>query len=274
MSTKAPSRLLPRASVQRARSRTSTQGPPRRLLGRLVEELGLRILKGDYAAGAALPIEPELMRELGVSRTVLREAIKILTANGLIESRGKLGTRVRERKYWNLLDPTILHLYCRVAEYSVFAQGFQQLRAIIEPEAAALAAQQRSASQLRALEAACDAMATAKDIDEWTAADLRFHEGILDATCNPFMRPLGALISAALETLLFHSAENSADSADALTAHRGVLDAIRRRDAVRARAAMKALLARTALFVSKSIRKVARRRIAVGNRAGSPSTEH
>src|ERR1700730_17086223 len=127
------------------------------------------------------------MLELGVSRTVLREAIKTLTAKGLIESRGKLGTRVRERKYWNLLDPTILHLYCQVVEYSTFAENFQQIRTIIEPEAAALAAEHHSGRQLKALEEAYLAMESAKNIDEWTAADLSFHEAILDATGNPFM---------------------------------------------------------------------------------------
>src|ERR1700722_18840626 len=96
------------AAIKRVRWNASPQGPTRRLLGNLVEEIGLRILSGDYIPAEALPIEPDLMLELGVSRTVLREAVKILAAKGLLESRGKLGTRVRERRHWNLLDPTIL----------------------------------------------------------------------------------------------------------------------------------------------------------------------
>src|SRR5689334_19201975 len=135
------------------------------------------------------------MAELGVSRTALREAIKILTANGIVESRTSSGTRVRPREHWNLLDPTILHLYCQVVEYSSFARSFQQIRVIIEPEAAALAAEHRTRGQLAALEDAYRAMEAARDAKSWTPADLRFHESILDATGNPFMRPLGALIS-------------------------------------------------------------------------------
>src|ERR1700683_4319854 len=124
------------ASIKRGRGNASHQGPTHRLLDNLVDKIGLRVLRGDYAPSEALPIEPNLMLEFGVSRTVLREAVKILTAKGLVESLGKLGTRVRERRYWNLLDPTILHLYCQVVEYSTFAESFQQIRTIIEPEAA------------------------------------------------------------------------------------------------------------------------------------------
>jgi DNA-binding FadR family transcriptional regulator len=250
------------ASIKRGRGNVSHQGPTHRLLDNLVDKIGLRILGGDYAPIEALPIEPNLMLEFGVSRTVLREAVKILTAKGLVESRGKLGTRVRERRYWNLLDPTILHLYCQVVEYSTFAESFQQIRTIIEPEAAALAAEHHSGKQLKALEDAYHAMEAAKSIEEWTTTDLSFHEAILEATGNPFMRPLGALISTALETLLFHSAKSSANPFDSLVAHGRVLDAIRGRDVGKAREAMKTLLTGTALSLSKTIRMERRQRVA------------
>ena len=249
-------------SIKSTHLSSNHAGPTRGLLGKLIEEIGLRILNGDYAPKEALPTELELMTELSVSRTVLREAIKMLAAKGLLESRGKRGTLVRERKHWNLLDPTILQLHCQIVEYSAFAQSFQQIRSVVEPEAAALAAEHRSNGQLRLLERAYRDMESANDIDQWTAADLSFHEAILEATGNPFMRPLGALISAALETLLFHSAENASDTADALQVHGRVLDAIRNRDADKARAAMKSLLTRTALFVSKSIKSERRQRTA------------
>jgi DNA-binding FadR family transcriptional regulator len=226
----------------------------RGLLGRVVEEIGLRVLNGSYIPGKALPIEPELMEELCISRTVLREAIKVLAAKGLVESRPKTGTRVRPREQWNLLDPTVLHLYCQVVEYSTFAASFQQVRVVIEPEAAALAAEHRSRLQLNALEEAYQAMEAAKEIVGWTAADLRFHEAILDATGNPFMRPLGALISTALETLLSHSFKSSPNPFESLKAHRRVLEAIRDKDVNRARVSMRALLASTALSISRTIR--------------------
>ena len=226
----------------------------RSLLWSVVEEIGLRILDGTYAPSEALPTEPELMAELRISRTVLREAIKILAAKGLIVSRPKSGTHVRPSRHWNLLDPVILDLYCRVYDYSEFAQNFQKLRVIIEPEAAALAAGQRNARQLRALEEAYTAMKAADDVAEWTSADLSFHEAILEATGNPFMQPLGSLIRAALDTLLFHSAKASANPFDSLREHGMVLEAIRRRDAAQARKAMKRLLTGTGLSISEAVK--------------------
>ena len=226
----------------------------RSLLWSVVEEIGLRILDGIYAPSQALPTEPELMAELRISRTVLREAIKILAAKGLIVSRPKSGTHVRPSRHWNLLDPVILDLYCRVYDYSEFAQNFQKLRVIIEPEAAAMAASQRSARQLRALDETYAAMKGARDIADWTKADLAFHEAILEATGNPFMQPLGSLIRAALDTLLFHSAKTSANPFDSLRDHGAVLEAIRGRDAAQAREAMNRLLAGTELSISKAVK--------------------
>lgn len=226
----------------------------RSLLWSVVEEIGLRVLNGTYRPSETLPTEPELMAELRVSRTVLREAVKILAAKGLIMSRPKSGTLVRLKRHWNLLDPVILDLYCRVFDYSEFAQNFQKLRVIIEPEAAAMAAAERNARQLSALEEAYAAMEKAKDITDWTNADLAFHEAILEATGNPFMQPLGSLIRAALDTLLFHSAKTSANPLDSLREHGLVLNAIRRRDADGARNAMKALLAGTGLSISKAVK--------------------
>ncbi|MBN9544725.1 MAG: FadR family transcriptional regulator [Alphaproteobacteria bacterium] len=239
----------------------------RSLLWSVVEEIGLRILNGTYAPSQSLPIEPELMAELRISRTVLREAIKILGAKGLIVSRPKSGTQVRPSRYWNLLDPVVLDLYCRVFDYSEFAQNFQKLRVIIEPEAAAMAAGQRNERHLRELEEAFAAMKAAKDIADWTSADLAFHEAILEATGNPFMQPLGSLIHAALNTLLFHSAETSANPFDSLRDHGSVLDAIRRRDAAAARQAMGRLLAGTGLSISKAVKSARHQSRRSGGRA-------
>jgi DNA-binding FadR family transcriptional regulator len=97
-------------------------------------------------------------------------------------------------------------------------------------------------------------MKAAKDIADWTSADLAFHEAILEATGNPFMQPLGSLIHAALNTLLFHSAETSANPFNSLRDHESVLEAIRRRNATAARQAMGRLLAGTELSVSKAVR--------------------
>lgn len=244
---------------------TRRASPIRGLLGKIVDDVGRLIVNGTYPPGEALPTEPELMAELDISRTALREAVKILTAKGLLESRTRSGTRVRAREHWNLLDPTLLRLYCEVVEYGRFAQHFQDIRLIIEPEAAARAAEFRTRPQLARLEHAYRAMEAARDAKDWTPADLSFHEAILDATGNPFMRPLGALISAALETLIAHSFAVSRDPFQSLPAHRRVLEAIREHHASAARQRMRALLADTALSVSKSIR---------AQRAGFSARDH
>lgn len=228
-------------------------GGGRGLLSRVVEDLGLRILDGTYPVGEAIPTEPVLMADLKVSRTVLREAVKILIAKGLLESRTKAGTLVRQRRAWNMLDATMLRLYCQMVDYSDFAQHFQQLRLIIEPEAACLAARERSGDQLLAIEAAFEGMASAHDVESWTEADLAFHQSILEATGNPFIIPLGSLIHTALQTLLYHSATESTDPFESLAVHKPVLEAIRKRDEQGARAAMVALLDNTALAVSHVI---------------------
>lgn len=225
----------------------------RGLLNSVVEELGVRILGGSYKVGQVIPIETALMAELGISRTVLREALKILIAKGLLESRPKTGTRVRDRRNWNLLDPTLLKLYCRYTNYSDFGAHFQQLRTIIEPEAAALAALNRDASQLAAIVTAYETMANASNVMEWTRADLAFHEAILEATGNPFLIPLGSLIHAALETLLFQSASDSPDPFESLAGHSRVLEAIRVQDGDAARLAMKELLGHTNIAVTQAI---------------------
>ena len=244
--------LAPLSNGRRVSARSVEVGS-RGLLNSIVEELGIRILDGTYPVGQTIPIEQALMAELSISRTVLREALKILIAKGLIESRPKTGSRVRDRRNWNLLDPTLLRLYCRVTDYSNFASHFQQLRSIIEPEAAALAALNHREGELAAIACAYEGMAGADNLPEWTRADLRFHEAILEATGNPFLIPLGSLIHAALETLLFQSASDSPDPFESLAGHARVLEAIRSRSANAARLAMKELLGQTNIAVSQAI---------------------
>jgi DNA-binding FadR family transcriptional regulator len=130
-----------------------------------------------------------------------------------------------------------------------------------------MAATQRNERQLRGLDEAFAAMKAAKDIADWTHADLAFHEAILEATGNPFMQPLGSLIHAALDTLLFHSAETSANPFDSLRDHGSVLEAIRRRDAAAARQAMGRLLAGTGLSISKAVKSARHHSRRSGGRA-------
>ncbi|WP_321816242.1 MULTISPECIES: FadR/GntR family transcriptional regulator [unclassified Paraburkholderia] len=205
-------------------------------------ELGSAILRGDHAPGEVLPREAELMERFDVSRTVLREALRTLTSKGLVESRPKVGTRVRERAAWNLLDADLLDWYARVAPPLAFALKLQEMREMIEPYAAGLAASAHDAAALSLIEDAHAAMAAARNVDEWVRADLRFHLAVLSACRNELLVPLGVLIGRTLEGQLRVNAKRADVFNAALPDHTAVAAAIARRDAAAAREAMAALL--------------------------------
>ncbi|WP_280153609.1 FadR/GntR family transcriptional regulator [Piscinibacter sp. XHJ-5] len=217
----------------------------RNLHGQVVHELGRRIVGGTCPPGQALPNEEELCRELGVSRTALRESVKVLAAKGLVESRPRIGTRVRANEDWNMLDPDVLAWRCATLPDAHFVLQLNEMREIIEPASAALAARNRTPTQLRDIEDAFEAMAAAQNIDQWVDADLHFHSAILDATNNPLLRPLGAMIGTALESLLGLSARKAGNFKVALPDHGRVLEAIRTQDGEAARQRMASLLADT-----------------------------
>ena len=156
----------------------------------LAQDIGARILKGEFAPGSLLPREAEWGRSFGVSRTAVREAIKMLMAKGLIVSRPKIGSRVQPRSSWNLLDRDVLAWYCAATDYRHFLASVQQVRRILEPEAAALAASNHTPAQLADIEAAFVDMRLADSVGAWNAADVRFHLAILAAAGNELLVPL------------------------------------------------------------------------------------
>lgn len=214
----------------------------RDLHGRVAYMLATAILRGDYAPGALLPREAELMQSFGVSRTVLREALRTLTSKGLVESRPKVGTKVRRRSAWNLLDADLLEWYSQVAPPVAFALKLQEMREMVEPYAAELAARAHTPETMEALELAHAAMVAARNIDEWVRADLRFHLGVLAACSNELLMPLGSLIERTLEAQLRLNAKRADVFNAALAQHTAVYDAIRARRPEAARAAMADLL--------------------------------
>ncbi len=197
------------------------------LHGQVVNELGRRVVGGHYPADKVLPNEELLCQELAVSRTALREAVKVLAGKGLLEARPRIGTRVRTKDQWNLLDPDILAWRCATGVDADFLRHLTELREIIEPSAAALAATSRSPEQLQAIEAALRSMETATSIAQWVQADLAFHTAVLKATNNPLLMPLAAIIGSALESLLGVTARTSDNFKQALPDHQKVFDAIR-----------------------------------------------
>lgn len=204
----------------------------------VVQQLGRLIVSGELAPGEGLPREEVLAERLNVSRTALREAMKVLVAKGLIESRQRTGARVREAIRWNQLDADVLAWRCASMPTESFVEKLVEMRELIEPGAAAAAARRRTDAQLVTLKAAYDAMAASEDLDAWAQADLAFHETLLRATNNELMVSLFSVIETALGTFFLLSARNAANFKAALPHHEKVYEAVRRRQPEVARQAM------------------------------------
>src|SRR5262249_14406463 len=143
--------------------------------------------------------EVEHAERLGVSRSVLREAFRILTAKGMVSSRPKAGTRVNARKNWNLLDPDVLAWQIQCGASDEFLRDLFELRMVVEPQAAEMAAQRRDERQLTDMANALETMERCTlTTDKGRAADIRFHELVLEATRNELMQALSTSISTAI----------------------------------------------------------------------------
>lgn len=209
------------------------------------EEIGTRILRGDYAPGVLIPNEAEWCRRLQMSRSAVREAIKMLKAKGLVNSRPKVGTRVEPRARWNLLDRDLLAWYMATPDRGRFLKSVQQMRRIFEPEAAALAAAHRDTGQMRAISEACSDMGRADSVESRIDADVRFHLGILAAAGNEFLVPFGFLIESALANVFDVVTRHVGTLRHAQSLHESIEKAIRLGRPDAARRAARRLLADT-----------------------------
>jgi GntR family galactonate operon transcriptional repressor len=176
------------------------QGPPfRNLQGHLLQQLGQWIVSGGVAPGEALPIEPEIAAQFHVSKTVVREAIRGLAAKGMVQTRTRLGTRVRPRDDWHVLDPDVLTWQLGSEPDQDFLRDFEEFRYAVEPTAARIAAERARPMALRSIQAALERMqASIDDPDAYFTADLDFHVAILTATDNRLLRGLRDAVRAAL----------------------------------------------------------------------------
>jgi DNA-binding FadR family transcriptional regulator len=201
----------------------------RNLHERIANTLGERIVAGLHPPSSPLPTEIELCASLSVSRSALREAFKLLAAKGLIISRQKVGTLVRPRAEWNMLDPEVLAWSLHAAPTDAFVTGLFEVRKIVEPSAAALAAERRSPEGLARIERALSDMVRLQGSSTaLIEADLRFHQSILDATGNLFLASFGAVIESSLQAsfrLGWSSGHQPPEYA--LRQHQGVMEAIR-----------------------------------------------
>ena len=195
--------------------------------GNTVDFLGEAIVSGRYAVGATVPPEPLLGEELGVSRTVVREAIKALAAKGLITTGPKVGTRVQPQDAWNWFDPDVITWQARVGLTPEFLRDLQDLRRVVEPAAVRLAAERATASDIAELELAFAGMKDAiENGGDYVTYDLRFHHGLLRAARNRMLTQMSKALNALLRTSFELSTSLKDGPAKSLPLHRAVLDAV------------------------------------------------
>lgn len=222
---------------------STTRGPGRRLHGALAHKLGTAILSGQYAPGDVLPGEVAFAEELKVSRSAYREAIQVLTAKGLVASRPKAGTRVLPRDRWNLLDPEVLAWAFTGEPDVAFVRDLFELRSIIEPAAARLAAHRRSKEEVRVMRDALAAMRRhTLTTDAGRAADRDFHDAILRASGNQALVVLSASIGAAVHWTTQFKQRSRDLPRNPIPDHVRVFDAIAAGDADAAAEAMGVLV--------------------------------
>lgn len=209
--------------------------PIKNVLGHTLDLLGEGIVSGRYAAGGAIPPEAVLCEQLGVSRTVVREAIKSLVAKGMVTTGPKVGTRVLPADRWNWFDPQLVGWQSRIGLTREFLRDLQELRRIVEPAAVRMAAQRATAADIAEIEAAYAGMkASIEQGGDYVSHDLRFHQGLLLASHNRMMVQTGKALGALLRTSFEISTSRPDGPMHSLPLHREVLDAVIARDADRA----------------------------------------
>jgi DNA-binding FadR family transcriptional regulator len=246
-----------RKTIDRVSAAASRRGGARALKSdNVIDLLGGRIVAGRFDAGQRLPREADLCRQLGVSRPSLREGLKALVRKGLVESRTRRGTTVLAKTSWDLLDSDVLGWMTAAPPDPAFLIDLLEVRTIVEPAAAARAAQRASPAQIVRIEQAYRGMEAAlpHDVEACCRHDLDFHESIIAAAGNVLLSRLAAAIRMALLSA-FRVSANARDSyAASLDEHWAVAVAIRRRAPADAERAMRALLAGTARDLAPAFR--------------------
>jgi len=209
----------------------------------LARKLGIAILSGEHQPGAPFAGEIEQSEAFGVSRTAYREAMRILIAKGLLESRPKAGTHVTPRRNWNLLDPDMLEWMFAGKPDERFIVDLFELRGVIEPAAAEFAALRHDSDDLKRMDDGLAAMrehglATA----EGQAGDQLFHTALLDATRNEALASLATSVGAAVRWTTRFKQQQHRYPRDPLPEHEALRHAIASRKPDRARKAMEWLL--------------------------------
>lgn len=211
--------------------------------GNTVDHLGEAIVAGRYAVGSSLPPEPALCEALGVSRTVVREAVKSLIAKGLVSTGPKVGTRVLAEDSWNWFDPDVVVWQGKAGLTPEFLRDLQDLRRAVEPVAVRFAAQRATAADIADIELAYAGMKQAVEQGgDYVTHDLRFHQGLLRACHNRMIVQMSRALGALLRTSFEISTSRKDGPRSSLPLHRAVLDAVIARDPAAAERAVLVLI--------------------------------
>ena len=218
-------------------------GTSKNVLGTALDVLGEGIVTGRYPVGSSIPPEPALGEALGVSRTVVREAIKSLVAKGIVSTGPKVGTRVLPAEQWNWFDPDVVAWQSKVGLTREFLRDLQELRRVVEPAAVRLAAERATPADIAEIEAAYAGMKAAiEQGGDYVASDLRFHQGLLKACHNRMLVQMGKAVGALLRTSFEISTSKPDGPRESLPLHRAVLDAVLARSPAKAEKAILVLI--------------------------------
>lgn len=221
-----------------------TSGLTHSLSAQVSREIGRRIVSGQYRPNDLLEDEVALAERYQVSRSVIRDAVKVLVGKGLLEVRRGIGTRVRNRNNWGLLDDDVLAWHQSAPPNPDMLRQLMDMRRAIEPKAARWAAELGTDADLAAIVSAQDSMEQEKDsIEDYIIADAHFHRAILRATGNDFLRAMEGVIFTALLNSIRLTNKDPRENAASIPFHRAITDAIVKRDGDAAEARMEDHLA-------------------------------
>jgi DNA-binding FadR family transcriptional regulator len=203
----------------------------------------MAIVKGTYPIGQGLPSEADLCLQHSVSRSSTREAVKMLSAKGLISSRPKQGIRVLPESSWNMFDTDVLTWILSNKPSLSLLKEFTQVRLAIEPQAAALASMNASFEQLEDIDKALIRMKEAEQgLDDPLEADIAFHTSILVASGNRFFVQLTEFISTALRVSIRYTNKIKGVPGADVKKHAEIIDTIKSRNPEKARNAVTIIL--------------------------------
>ncbi|MDH6193940.1 DNA-binding FadR family transcriptional regulator [Mycobacterium frederiksbergense] len=229
----------------------SSPSPVGALHANLLTALGTGIVSGELPAGHVLTLDG-LSAEHGISRSVAREAIRVLEAMGMVESRRRVGITVRPSRNWNVFDPRVIRWRLQAGDRAVQLASLSELRRGFEPAAAALAARRANPEQCRVLAAAVSDMVVhgrAGNLDAYLLADKLFHRTLVEASGNEMLRALNDVVAEVLSGRTHHSLMPDSPNPATIELHDEVARAIRLRDEDGAERAMRAIIDEAATAV-------------------------